>query len=68
MSNRRIALAQDSLSDGKGVVKVAIEAKDGSGAVLRKELDVEIEPVLLAKKETKMPVAVSLTSMPMRLA
>jgi tetratricopeptide (TPR) repeat protein len=56
--NKRIALAQDSLSDGKGVVKVAIEAKDSAGAVLNKELEVEIAPVLLASKETKMPVAV----------
>lgn len=55
--NKRIPITPESLQAG-GKVKVTIEAQEAGGAKLSKEVEVAVQPVLIDRPETKMPVAV----------
>ncbi len=55
--NKRIPLEQAQAgADGK--LKVSISAQETGGATLNKEIEVDVQPVLVEREETKMPVAV----------
>ena len=56
--NRRIPLDETTLKDGAGKIAVAIHAEETGGAALDKKVDVELRPVQLATKESRMPIAV----------
>ena len=56
--NKSIAIPAGTADGGSGQVKVTIEATDASGAQMTKELDVQVQPILIDRSETKMPVAV----------
>lgn len=57
--NKRIPIDVQEPEDG-GVTKVpvSIVAQDASGAELKREFEVEVRPVMLDSRESKMPVAV----------
>lgn len=56
--NRRIPIDEAQLKDGAGKLKVAVHAEEAGGAVLDKNVEVELRPVQMATKESRMPVAV----------
>lgn len=56
--NKRIPIPAGALSDGSERITVAIEAQDASGATLRQTFDVDVRPVDLDSRESRMPVAV----------
>ncbi len=56
--NRRIPIDEAQLKDGTGKLSVAVHAEEAGGAVLDKKVEVELRPVQLNTKESRMPVAV----------
>ena len=56
--NRRIPIDLPEPEEGAKKVPVSIVAQDGSGAEIKREFEVEVRPVMLDSRESKMPVAV----------
>lgn len=56
--NRRIPIDIPEDDSGAATVPVAIVAQDESGATVSKEFQVQVRPVMLNSRESRMPVAV----------
>lgn len=56
--NRRLPMDTDKIEEGGATVPVSIRAEDASGNVMEESFDVEVRPVELDSRESRMPVAV----------
>jgi hypothetical protein len=56
--NKRIPIPPGAQGDGTGRITVAIEAQDTDGATLQQTFEVDVRPVDLDSRESRMPVAV----------
>ncbi len=56
--NRRLPLDSAAMPEGGTTMPLSIRAEDASGHVMEETFDVEVRPVELATRESRMPVAV----------
>ncbi len=56
--NKRIPIEEGAIPKGGGTLSVKIAAKDAEGNTLEEDFQVEVQPVLLDKKDTKLAVSV----------
>ncbi len=55
--SRRIPLDDETLVEEGGLMTLAVAAEDAEGHHLEEQVEVELRPVVLNRRETKMPVA-----------